>query len=269
VPYCELADLTLYYETAGTGERLLIISGTGGDLRRKPSMMDGPLPGSFEVLAYDQRGLGQSDVPAGPYSMAQYADDAAGLLAALGWSDCRVFGVSFGGMVAQELAIRHPAVVRRLVLACTSPGGAGGASYPLHTLTDLRGEARVRTQLEIADTRFDAAWQAEHPEQWRQMLDLMTAQMAATPGGLDGPLPEGSLLQLEARSHHDTAERLGSIACPTLVCAGRYDGIALPANSEFLAAAIPDAQLAWFDGGHLFLLQDRTAFPAISDFLGR
>ena len=81
------------------------------------------------------------------------------------------------------------------------------------------------------------------------------------------PPEHGPRLQLEARSHHDTAERLGEIGCPTLVCGGRYDGIAPPANSEYLAAHIPGARLELFDGGHIFFMQDPTAMPAIIDFL--
>jgi 3-oxoadipate enol-lactonase len=75
------------------------------------------------------------------------------------------------------------------------------------------------------------------------------------------------LRQLEARSHHDTAERLGQIRCPTFVCGGVYDGIAPPANSEFLARSIPGAELALFDGGHGFFMQDPAAIPAMLDFL--
>jgi 3-oxoadipate enol-lactonase len=76
------------------------------------------------------------------------------------------------------------------------------------------------------------------------------------------------LLQLEARRHHDTATRLGQIRCPTLVCGGHYDGIAPPANSEFLATKIPGAELALFDGGHIFFMQDPAAMPAMLAFLG-
>ncbi len=129
--------IELYYELAGAGERLLFISGTGADLRRTPRLTDAPGFADFELLQYDQRGLGQSEVPEGPYTMADYGNDAAALLDAMDWEECLVFGVSFGGMVAQELAIRHPESVRRLVLACTSAGGAGGASYPLHQLAGL------------------------------------------------------------------------------------------------------------------------------------
>ncbi len=80
----ELGDISLYYEQQGEGQPLLFISGTGSDLRNKPNAFDGPLTKSFSVLAYDQRGLGQTSIPDGPYSMAQYAADAAGLLDAVG-----------------------------------------------------------------------------------------------------------------------------------------------------------------------------------------
>jgi len=101
VPFAPVNGIDLYYERAGAGQRLLFISGTGADLRRSPRLTDGPPFAAFELLQYDQRGLGQSAVPAGPYTMADYADDAAGLLDAVGWEACHVFGVSFGGMVAQ------------------------------------------------------------------------------------------------------------------------------------------------------------------------
>lgn len=160
MPYASLNGIEVWFERAGSGPPLLFISGTGGDLRVKPNVFDGPLPKTFDLLAYDQRGLGRTSKPDLPYAMAQYADDAAALLDHVGWSEALVIGVSFGGMVAQELVLRHPQRVKRLVLACTSPGGAGGASYPFHEIEHLKGEARARHLIPISDTRRDAAWQA-------------------------------------------------------------------------------------------------------------
>ena len=210
------------------------------------------------MLSYDQRGLGRSSVPPWPYAMADFADDAAALLDAVGWGDCLVLGVSFGGMVAQELAIRHPDRVRRLVLACTSAGGESGASFPLHELASLAPEERVTRQIGLVDTRWDDEWRRNNPD--------MTALIAERMPGADEP-SEGLSNQLAARAQHDTTDRLGHIACPTLVCGGRFDGIAPPANSEQLAERIPDGRLALFDGGHGFFVQDRAAWPAILEFL--
>jgi len=258
VPTCVANDVSIYYELTGTGERLLFISGTGADLRDGPRLTDGPLGQAFEILAYDQRGLGQSSVPGWPYGMGDFADDAAALLQAVGWEDCLVLGVSFGGMVAQELAIAHPEKVRRLVLACTSAGGTGGASYPLQDLARLDPDERVARQMELLDTRWDAAWRRAHPEMEAMVGDRMRVDRAGDAGFAN---------QLAARAQHDSTARLGRIACPTLVCGGRYDGIAPPANSEFLAASIPGAQLSFFDGGHLFFIQDPAALPAVAAFL--
>lgn len=235
--------------------------GHGGDLRQEPRLTDGPLAENFEVLAYDQRGLGQSSLPPWPYAMADFADDAAALLETVGWDDCLVLGISFGGMVAQEVAIRHPERVRRLVLACTSAGGAGGASYPLHELANLSAGERSGRRLEILDTRWDEAWRQAHPD----MVALISERMNLE--GEDGKPSPGLTNQLAARAEHDTSERLDAIACPTLVCGGRFDGIAPPANSEFLSREIPGARLEMFFGGHAFFLQDPAAITAIIDFL--
>jgi 3-oxoadipate enol-lactonase len=263
MPFARVDGLDLWFERQGAGERLLFISGTGGDLRSRPNLFDGPLSRAFDVLAYDQRGLGRSAKPDAPCTMADYGDDAAGLMDALGWDTARVIGVSFGGMVAQELALRHPRRVSRLVLACASPGGAGGASYPFHQIEHLKGEARARHLIPISDTRHDAAWAAAHPEAHAQMVALGAADPYADEAGHAA----GAHRQLEARAGHDTWRRLDRIACPTLIAAGRHDGIALPRAQEGMAARIPGARLRFFDGGHLFMLQDRAALPAMIAFL--
>ena len=255
--------LNLWVERKGEGEPLLFISGSGGDLRNKPNALDGPLTRQFEMVAYDQRGLGQSDKPDGPYSMADYADDAAGLLDELDWATANVVGVSFGGMVAQELAIRHPGRIRKLVLCCTSPGGEGGASYPLHSLIGMDREAEARLMIPISDIRHDAAWQAANPDAFKFMLDLRTND----PWADEPRRARGAERQLLARKDHDTWDRLPSITAPTLICGGRYDGIALPETQQRMADRIRGAQLRMFEGGHMFLIQDRAAFPAIIDFL--
>jgi 3-oxoadipate enol-lactonase len=263
MPRAHVNGLDLYFERAGSSPPLLFISGTGGDLRNKPNVFDGPLAEAFDLLTYDQRGLGQSEKPDLPYSMADYADDAAALMADQGWDSAAVIGVSFGGMVAQELALRHPGRVARMVLACTSPGGAGGSSFPFHEIEHLKGEARARYMLPISDVRRDEAWAAAHPELHAQLI----AMSAADPFADEPGHAMGAHRQLQARAAHDTWDRLPDIACPVMIAAGRYDGIALPATQEKMASRIPGARLQWFEGGHLFMIQDRTAAPTMTAFL--
>ena len=106
---------------AGTGDPLFLVSGTGADLRARPGPLDGPLPERFAVWSLDQRGQGRSDVPPGPYTMADYADDLAALHDTLGLPPVPRGGDSSGGMVAQHFALRHPQKVRKLVLCCIPP----------------------------------------------------------------------------------------------------------------------------------------------------
>src|SRR4030043_276718 len=100
MPFINVRDLKMYYEIRGKGPRLLVMSGTGGDLRRLPNIFEMPIAKHFEILAYDQRGLGQTSRPDIPYTLGDYDDDANALLDTVGWDRSLVMGISFGGMVA-------------------------------------------------------------------------------------------------------------------------------------------------------------------------
>ena len=263
MPIAHVNGLDLYFERAGAGPPLLFISGTGSDLRTKPNQFDGPLTTGFDMLAYDQRGLGQSSKPDHPYTMGDYADDAAELMADQGWDSALVIGVSFGGMVAQELVLRHPHRVQRLVLACTSPGGSGGASYPFHEIEALKGDARARHMMPISDTRRDAAWAEAHPD----LRDQLLALGAADPFADEPGHAMGAQRQIAARANHDVWARLPMIRTPVLIAAGKYDGIAKPQAQLSLAMQIPGSSLQFFEGGHMFMIQDRSALPAMMTFL--
>ncbi len=195
--------------------------------------------------------------------MRDYADDANELVAAIGIDTCAVVGISFGGMVAQEFAIRYPERVSRLALLCTSAGGDGGASYPLHELADLPESERASVAMQLLDSRFCDAWFASHAGD-RYLMKSMT-QRSLLPKSDEQA--RGEHEQMQARAHHDVYSRLAQIATPTFVAAGRFDGIAPPANAIAIANEIPGAVLKLYDGGHAFFAQDSAAFPEILSFL--
>jgi 3-oxoadipate enol-lactonase len=261
VPTINGNGIDIYYEQRGSGPRLLYFNGSGATLAKSGVMIDG-FAKDFDVVAADQRGLGQTEIPPEPYEMADYAADAAALLDAVGWDSCRVIGASFGGMVAQEFAVTWPERVERLGLLCTSPGGTF-ASYPLHTLADLPPEEARELGATLLDSRFTPEWLAEHDDD-RAIVE-MVAGMQGAPS--DGEVRRGELAQLDARSRFDAIDRLGAITCPTLVAAGRYDNIAPPANAEAIAERVPNAELRLYEGGHVLFLQDPKAVPDVMEFL--
>lgn len=251
MPTARLRGIDVHYEHGGAGPRLLFLNGSGATLESAALLVD-RLRGPFELLAHDQRGLGQTSVPDVPPTMHDYAADALALADHVGWDTFRVVGISFGGMVAQELAVTAPERVERLALLCTSPGGPDLASYPLHELID------ADVSPTIVDRRFTPEWLAEHP------IDALVADGFVR--NFSAP-PRGFVLQLGARRDHDVRDRLGQITCPTFVAAGAYDGIAPLPNSEAVVAAVPTAELHTYEGGHLFVVQDPSALPEIVTFL--
>jgi 3-oxoadipate enol-lactonase len=259
-----LNGIEVYFERSGpgSGRRLLYLNGSGTTLATTGVLLT-PFAARFDLLAHDQRGLGRTAVPPGPYTMADYAADAAALLDHVGWDTCRVVGVSFGGMVAQELAVTWPSRVERLALLCTSSGGAGGSSYPLHELLDRDPAERAALEPLLLDTRVTPEWLDAHPAD-RGLADIMVARATAA---RSDEQRRGEIEQLGARRHHDVFDRLDRVACPTLVASGRYDGIAPPANGEAIAGRIPEAELRVYEGGHAFFAQDRAAFSDVIDFL--
>jgi pimeloyl-ACP methyl ester carboxylesterase len=262
VPTAFVNGIDVYFERSGSGRRLLFLNGSGATLESARLLLQ-PFTQRCDTLAHDQRGLGRTTIPPGPYSMADYASDAAGLLDQVGWATCAVVGVSFGGMVAQELAVTWPERIERLALVCTSPGGEGGASYPLHTLGAKSEAERAALAPLLLDTRFTPEWLADHSSD-RMLAEMMQQRRAGNP---DPERSRGEAEQLQARADHDVCDRLARVTCPTFIAAGRYDGIAPRSNAEAIAARVPHSKLSVYDGGHAFFAQDPAAIPDVLDFL--
>jgi len=145
MPFVAVRDLQMYYEIRGTGPRLLSISGTGGDLRRSPNIFEIAIARYFEILAYDQRGLGQTSRPDIPIPWLIMPTIQC-IARSVRVGSLLRNGHLLRGMVAQEFALRYAHRVERLVLVSTSSGGKGGASYPLHEFVDLQS----RTTLDVS-----------------------------------------------------------------------------------------------------------------------
>lgn len=261
MPFANVNGINIHYEIGGAGPRLLFIHGFGADMKNPIGIFNTPVPQHFTVLAFDPRGLGESDSPAEPCSMADLADDAAGLAAAVGWDRYHVFGTSMGGMVAQELALRHPAAVDRLVLGITNGGGINSGPR----VVDKLDEMSTIEKLKLSDTRQDEAWAAAHPEMVNRVEEQARAARAAMQA--DPALLRGFNNQVNAVLKHDTFDRLPQITAPALVYGGRYDGLCPPEITQALAGQIPGARYELLESGHGTWYFDPAAWEMIIGFL--
>jgi pimeloyl-ACP methyl ester carboxylesterase len=250
LPYA-LNHPRLWYERRGSGEPLLLITGfTISSAIFDPivSLYDS----RFDCVRYDHRLSGRSGAGAPPFtSMPELAADAARLMDALDIESAHVYGVSMGGMVAQELALRFPERVRGLVIGCSTPGGPRAVLPTVKELAALAlgtvGAVRKKGRPWLAAALFSDEFRREHPEQVRELLKGFTAHR---------PPPHGVLAHLAASIYHDTTSRLGQIQAPTLVMHGECDAMTKLENAEMMVDRIPDAELALVPGaGHAFGLE--------------
>ncbi len=241
---------------AGDGPPLLLIPGLGATRVVFDPLVPLLAP-HLRVVVYDQRGIGASQPDCGPFSTEQLGDDGAAVLDGLGIERATVLGASFGGMVAQQLAGRHPARVSALVLAATGPGAAHLVREPDRAASDAllgKGARTPEDAYRVACTvLYSRRFQEEHPD----FIEQQVRDRARRPIA-----PRTFQAQLAASRGHDAWDLLPSIACPTLVMHGSDDAVMPLANAELLAARIPGAVLEVFDGaGHLFFHEqpERTA----------
>ena len=255
----EASGVRIAWERRGAGEPLLLIHGLGYARWGWEPVVDS-LAESQEVVLFDNRGIGESDAPGGPYSVRMLAEDAAAVLDAAGLERAHVLGTSLGGMVALQLALDWPERVDRLVLACTTPGGAAAAPMPERTVRLM--EEAPALPVEVALRRF--VENAFGPEPDAALVDRILEHRLAT---AQSPAAWGA--QAAAGAGFDVWDSVPEISVPTLVLTGEEDAVVDPRNSELLAARIPGARLERFPGaGHLFFWEQPERFvEVVTEFL--
>jgi 3-oxoadipate enol-lactonase len=252
-------EVELAYEVFGDGPPLLLIQGLGYGGRGWGPMLE-PLAEAFTVAAFDNRGFGASDIPPGPYSVRELAEDARVVLDAAGFERAHVVGASLGGMVAQELALAHPEQIDRLVLACTTPGGVGSFPMPPRTVSLMLEAPAMPPEQALRKFAENALGEGGSEE----LIGRIVAYRTANPPDLGGWQSQAA-----AGALHDAFDRLGEIKAPTLVIHGTEDAVVDPRNAELLAERIPGARLEPLRGcGHLPFWEEPERFASlIKEFL--
>ncbi len=231
------SGIDLAYTEAGQGEPLVLIMGLGAD-RSAWELHLAAYQQHYRCFAVDNRGVGASGQPPGPYSTAQMADDYARLIEVLGLGSVRVVGISMGGAIAQELTLRHPDLVARLVLVST------WARCDAYTAQVFAHFARVRRAVSLPEFVGLLQLWIWAPRYFNQhQAELLEArELEATPVQAQHAFEA----QCEACIGHDTGGRLSGIAVPTLITAGDLDIFTPPALARELQAQIPHARLEVF-----------------------
>jgi len=258
MPFAQNQAAKIYWDQQGEGAPLLLMMGLGWTsqmwYRSRPV-----LSAQFRTIAFDNRGVGQSDVPPGPYPIALMASDAAAVLDAAGVERAHICGMSMGGMIAQEFALQYPRRVRSLILGCTAPGGPNAVQAEREVIQLLlapRGNPE-----EMAKAINPYIYDPSTPDA-RKDEDLAVRRPWF-------PTAEGYLAQLQGIMAWEAYSRLPQIAAPTLVIHGESDRLVPPENGRRIAARIPNAELVMIPrASHIFPTdQQEAAHRAMLDFL--
>lgn len=268
MPLLAAGEVELNVERSGSGPPLLLIMGMSGTALHWGEELLEELRRDFEVIAYDHRGVGGSTrLAGGQVSISQMAGDAAALIAALGLQSAHVMGISMGGMIAQELALARPDLVRTLTLGCTYCGGEGSALAGPEVMTRL-GQAMMSGDRARA---IRAGWEANvspsyaaDEQAWERFAAIAAQRSVAVPV---------VMAQMQAVAAHDTRSRLGELAMPTQVVHGTLDEMLPVQNGRLIASLIDGSRLEILEGaGHLYfwerpqrsaeLLRELAAVPA-------
>lgn len=264
MPIIEAAGAAIYYEEAGKGEPLVLIPGFASGIWSW--FCQDELSNNLRTIFYDPRGVGKSQVnSAGDSSLTTFVEDVLAVIDGLNIEKAHILGASFGGFVAQEFALRFPSRVNKLVLACTSAGGADHVRPEAEILRSFtpNPEYSVGEQIRrFFRPAFTSGFQVEHPETIEKVCRLREENEVSE---------ETYLGQLQVAFSIDFADRLGEIKHETLVITGDCDNLVPMQNSENLAAKLPNAELKIIKGGsHMVFVENAGEFNKIvAEFVKR
>lgn len=252
MPYVVNEGVRIYWDEYGRGQPVLLIMGLGYTAhmwhRTRPHLAQ-----HLRTLAFDNRGVGGSDAPAGPYSIPQMASDAAAVLDTAQVGSAHVFGISMGGMIAQEFALQYPNRVRSLILGCTAAGGPTAVRAEPEATKMLKARARM-TPDEAAEAAVPFIYDVGTPRE-RIEEDLAVRRPWL-------PRPEPYLAQLQGIFAWESYSRLPEIRVPTLVIHGENDRLVPAGNGKIIAGRIPGAKLVLIPhASHIFM----TDHPQIAN----
>jgi 3-oxoadipate enol-lactonase len=263
VPEAHVNGITINYELEGDGAAngtIVLINGLADELESWDFQVPAFLEAGYRVLRFDNRGIGKTDKPEGPYTSKLLADDAKALVDSLGLTDFHLIGVSMGGMIAEEYAIAYPGDLKSLTLACTYGRADAFCQQLFGMWADLaKGISVPFVMRDVSLWAFTGPFFDERPDD--------AAEFSAAMASLDMSL-EAYLAQLNVIQQHDALSRLAPLTVPTLVLAGEED-ILIPVRlSQRLHDAIPGSRWATVPGGHACLWESPEPFNgAILDFL--
>jgi 3-oxoadipate enol-lactonase len=259
MPWAANDGVRIYWEETGGGEPLLLIMGLGYS-HRMWHRTTPVVSQRFRTIQFDNRGVGDSDVPPGPYPIAVMAADAAAVLDAAGVRCADIYGVSMGGMIAQEFALQYPERVRRLILGCTACGGPNvvRADDEVNRVVMARGKMTLEEGIEaMVPYIYDSGTPRARIEE-----DLAIRRRTY-------PSAAGYIGQLQGILSWESYSRLGRISAPTLVIHGECDRLVPPGNGQLVAEAIPEAKfVAIPNASHLYMTdQPETSHEIVMSFL--
>jgi 3-oxoadipate enol-lactonase len=259
MPYADNSGVKIYWEEQGEGDPVLLIMGLGYTMdmwyRTAPALSQ-----RYRTITFDNRGVGRSDVPPGPYPIAAMAADAAAVMDSAGVARAHVFGISMGGMIAQEFALQYPQRTRSLILGCTSHGGPESVLADAEVITTLMARGTMSAE-EGIHAMIPFIYDPSTP---RDRIDEDLEIRRRT-----FPTAQGYFAQVQGIFAYESLSRLSQLKAPTLVIHGESDRLVPPENGRRLARLIDGARLVMIpSASHIFPTdQPDAAHEAILGFL--